>query len=505
MVPLTEAEQTIALLRAQYTQQLPQRALEVEDAWRRAQCEGAPGLVDLRMLAHRLAGSGASYGFPEVSTSARVLESAVIGTVGRVNTQTVADLAPLAPFVESLVLRLRAPDAPVDTELITYDDLPGGDRNGRAMRVLVVDDDYDIVAILTISLIQAGYKVASVSSGEAAIEYLLETPTDLVILDVLMPGMSGLQVLEYLRDLVPNMAVIVTTAHGSEEVAIGALRRGADDYLRKPFDVRDLRVTLGRTVEMVELRRQNAELQQQLEEKHQRLEKELARAARVQADLLPSIFPSLPGYDMAARCVPARNVGGDFYDWQIVAPGLLNLTFGDVMGKGMPAALLMTAIRAVMRSTARAVSPAINMRYASGVLEPDLEGAGSFVTMFHAQLEVQTGRVGYIDAGHGCAFVYRADGTIDPDLEPRGVPVGVPRVDPFIEGVVVLNPGDALVIFSDGLLDARPDLLAAGNRAFEPVVAGAPDARELLDRLFALVDIESPLPDDLTAVVLMRH
>jgi serine phosphatase RsbU (regulator of sigma subunit) len=505
MVPLTEAEQALSQLRLQYARQLPQRALEIEECWRRAQSGGEGALAELRTLAHRLAGSGAAYGFPEVSTSARVLEGAVIGVIGRVGSKAPTDLEPLAPFKDALVMRLRAPDEPIAAELVAYGDLPSGARNGRALRVLVVDDDYDIVSILTISLAQAGYKVASVGSGEAAIEYLLETPTDLVILDVLMPGISGLQVLEHLRDPVPNMGVIVTTAHGSEEVAIGALRRGADDYLRKPFDLRDLRVTLGRTTEIVELRQQNAELQRQLAEKHERLERELARAARVQADLLPHSFPNLPGYDMAARCVPARNVGGDFYDWQIVAPGLLNITFGDVMGKGMPAALLMTAIRAVMRSTARAISPATNLRYAAAVLEPDLEGANSFVTMFHAQLDVRDGRIGYVDAGHGCAFAYRADGTIDPDLEPRGVPIGVPRMDPFGEGVVTLSPGDALVIYSDGLLDARPDLLSAGNRAFAPILAGAATARELLDRLFALVDVESPLPDDLTVVVLMRH
>jgi serine phosphatase RsbU (regulator of sigma subunit) len=374
------------------------------------------------------------------------------------------------------------------------------------LNVLVVDDDPDISQLLISSLGRAGYRISSVTSGEDAITLLIEQPMDLIFLDVLMPGMSGLQVLECIRDADSwlDMAIILTTAHGSEGVAIDALRRGADDYLRKPFDSRDLRVTLGRTVGLLELRRQNASLQRQLEEKHRRLEAELARAALVQADLLPRGIPNLPGYDLAARCIPARDVGGDFYDWHMPNAQLLNLTFGDVMGKGMPAALLMTTVRAVMRSAARATSPVTNMTYAATVLEPDLERAESFVTMFHAQLDLKTNRLTYVDCGHGCVFIRHADGSVVEELEPRGIPLGVPRFDAFAEGMVVLEPGDTLIVYSDGLLDARPDLLSTGNWFLGDVIAGAEHAPAVIDRLIALVDLRFPPPDDLTIVALRR-
>jgi serine phosphatase RsbU (regulator of sigma subunit) len=97
---------------------------------------------------------------------------------------------------------------------------------------------------------------------------------------------------------------------------VRALWRGADDYLRKPFEAAELRAVLDRAVERLELSRQNAALRRQLDDERRRLEAELAQAARVQAELLARTPPRLAGFELAARCLPAREVGGDFYDWQ---------------------------------------------------------------------------------------------------------------------------------------------------------------------------------------------
>jgi hypothetical protein len=165
---------------------------------------------------------------------------------------------------------------------------------------------------------------------------------------------------------------------------------------------------------------------------------DLERAAQIQAELLPREIPKLPGFELAARCVPAREVGGDFYDWQEPATGILTLTLGDVMGKGMPAALLVAAVRAALRAIAYQNSSVVAtmpflmasetdlprfgnvvtlfhsqlIQSAAHALEPDLERAGSFVTLFHAQLNVMDRRLDYVDAGHGCVFVRRAKGSI---------------------------------------------------------------------------------------------
>jgi PAS domain-containing protein len=236
------------------------------------------------------------------------------------------------------------------------------------------------------------------------------------------------------------------------------------------------------------------------EERRRQLEEELARAARVQADLLPRDVPALPGFELAARCLPAREVGGDFFDWHEPAPGLLTLTLGDVMGKGMPAALLMATVRAALEAVARQSPPAGAVHAVAGAVERDLERSGSFVTLFHARADVATRRIEFVDAGHGHVFVRRVDGRAE-GLQPRGLPLGVLPEQAYQQGTVTLAPGDALVVYSDGLVDARPELALTPD-AFAGQLEGAASALEIVDRLVALAAPAGPLPDDLTLVVL---
>jgi serine phosphatase RsbU (regulator of sigma subunit) len=227
---------------------------------------------------------------------------------------------------------------------------------------------------------------------------------------------------------------------------------------------------------------------------------ELARAAEVQAGLLPREAPALTGFELAARCVPAREVGGDFYDWQAPAPGSLTLTLGDVMGKGMPAALLMATARAVVRAVARQNRPAVTLDLAERALEADFERSGSFITLFHAQLDLAARRLAYVDAGHGHVFVRRGDGTAE-ELRPRGLPLNVLPDLTYQEGALTFQAGDALVLYSDGLVDARPDL-TLDRHALAERLDGAASAAEMVDRLVALAELTGPPPDDLTLLVL---
>lgn len=367
------------------------------------------------------------------------------------------------------------------------------------LHALVVDDDPDINRLLRARLAARGYAVASVANGDEALAWLSHNTTDLLFLDVSMPGTGGLEVLDQIRAEVRDTVVIMTTAFGSEQVVIDALRRGADDYLRKPFDPPEFKAVLERTVSRLLLNRQNTALRKQLDEKRSQLEAELARAADVQAGLLPRSTPNIPGFDIAAECVPALEVGGDFYDWEEPEPGMLALRLCDVMGKGMPAALLMATVRAVMRAVVRSSSPAAALRYVAAVLEQDFALADSFVTLFMAQLDSVTRTVVYVDAGHGHAFVRRACGDVAL-LTPRSLPLGVMPDEPYVEGTIVLDPGDALVIYSDGLIDARPDL-DLDHHTLARYLEGAGSALAMIDRLVTLLAPVGIPPDDVTVVV----
>ena len=370
-----------------------------------------------------------------------------------------------------------------------------------ALRALVVDDDLTINRLLQLRLEGRGFRVQTVYSGEAALAQVSAQRPDVIFLDVSLPGISGLEVLEQVRAKTQDMAVIMTTAFGSEQVATDALRHGADDYLRKPFEPAEFETVLDRTVSRLQLSRQNTALRQALDEKRRQLEMELARAGKVQTDLLPHSYPSLPRFQLAARCLPAREVGGDFYDWQQVAPGVLSLTMGDVMGKGMPAALLMATVRAALRTVAGRNSPALTLEMARRALTDDLDRSGSFVTIFHAQLEAAGGHLAYVDAGHGYVFIRRANGTVK-ELPLRGLPLGIPSPEPYQEGVHTFCPGDALVLYSDGLIEAQPTL-GASNMQVARALAGATSAEAMVERLIAQANPDGPPPDDLTVVILL--
>jgi phosphoserine phosphatase RsbU/P len=233
---------------------------------------------------------------------------------------------------------------------------------------------------------------------------------------------------------------------------------------------------------------------------YRELQEEMARAAEVQTHLLPTQLPELPGFLFAGICLPAREVGGDFFDWGGDAEHV-RLSVGDVTGKGMPAALLMATTRAAIRSVSNLpVSEAVAA--VNRALAPDFEQSNSFVTLFHAELDT-TGRVEFSDAGHGMAFVLRSDGAIQ-ELEDRGLPIGISRRSPYDAATIHLEPGDSLVIYSDGLPDSRPDLeLTPGGIAEQ--CAGLVDPDAMLRRLVSLANRAGKRPDDLTIVIVKRH
>jgi phosphoserine phosphatase RsbU/P len=229
---------------------------------------------------------------------------------------------------------------------------------------------------------------------------------------------------------------------------------------------------------------------------------ELDRAAEVQRGLLPAPGGvDLPGYRVAAACVPARAVGGDLVDRYLAPDGDLVLSLGDVMGKGTGAAIMMAAVRAALRTAGRRHAPAEAVRRAAAALEQDLQRTGTLVTLWHARVDPGTGATAVVDAGHGLHLVVR-DGAVVAGDRPSGLPLGVVPGDSWPPATTRLHPGDALVAFSDGLVD----LWGGVEEAFEQLrrlVAAHPDPSVAVRRVEALAR-RHPLPDDVTVQVLRR-
>jgi serine phosphatase RsbU (regulator of sigma subunit) len=229
---------------------------------------------------------------------------------------------------------------------------------------------------------------------------------------------------------------------------------------------------------------------------------ELDQAAEVQRRLLPRRSPEVPGYEVAGACLPSRGVGGDFLDWYGSPDGHLTVTLGDVMGKGMAAAIIMATVRAALRSTGRSAGPAAAVTEAAATLQEDLEETGTLVTLCHARLSPEEGVLRYADAGHGLMLLVRAHGGVRRPTG-GGFPLGISADDRWTEQQVELRPGDVVVAFSDGLLDLYDGTLSALDRVVD-VVGQCGCAQEVVDRLTALARRTDLLEDDVTVLVIRR-
>lgn len=245
-------------------------------------------------------------------------------------------------------------------------------------------------------------------------------------------------------------------------------------------------------------RRKAEEALRESEMRRYQLQVELAYAAEIQAKLLPRSYPNIPGFDIAAQCLPAKHVGGDFFDWQEVCPGVWALTLGDVMGKGMAAAMIMATVRASLRSVGHN-RPSEALRLAESAVLPDLESSESFVTLFLGQLNAESRTLTFVDCGHGYVFLRRRNGEVE-TLAPRGLPLGVPGQKLYQEGTLTFEKGDTLVLYSDGLIDARPEL-ELDSRLLAEQLEGAASAQEMVGRFMALTEQQGQLPDDVTVLV----
>ena len=227
-------------------------------------------------------------------------------------------------------------------------------------------------------------------------------------------------------------------------------------------------------------------VRQQKEEarRRERLEQELRIARLIQQTLLPRELPELPGWELAAYYRPAREVGGDFYDFIDLPEGKLGLIVADVTDKGIPAALVMATTRSVLRAAAeRIVSPGEVLQRVNDQLVPDIPD-NMFVTCLYSILDPQARTLRFANAGHGLAF-QRTDSGVK-ELKATGMPLGLMPEMRYEESQVQLAPGDTVLFQSDGLAEAHNAKREMfGFPRVKQLMADHPGGPELIDTLVA--------------------
>ncbi len=254
---------------------------------------------------------------------------------------------------------------------------------------------------------------------------------------------------------------------------------------------------------------ENARLYQVAVEKG-RMDRELEMARRVQSSLIPDQTPILPGWEFSASWQPAHEVAGDYYDFAPCAEAKTGLVIADVTDKGMPAALFMALTRSAIRANVcSAASPADGIAGANRLICAE-STRGLFVTLFFGLLNPDSGEVAYVNAGHNPPLLYQADKDEITLLKATGMPLGIDAAAVFNQRSVVMQPGDFLVLYTDGITEAFDEHGAEfGMDRMQRVVydlRNAPVA-EMQARLLQTVNdfIDSTAPsDDITIMIVKR-
>jgi serine phosphatase RsbU (regulator of sigma subunit)/CHASE1-domain containing sensor protein/anti-sigma regulatory factor (Ser/Thr protein kinase) len=249
---------------------------------------------------------------------------------------------------------------------------------------------------------------------------------------------------------------------------------------------------------------------EELESFYYSVEQELGTARSIQHALLPKDLPRLEGWKIAYHYQPAREVGGDFYDFLRLEDDRLGLVIGDVSGKGIAAALVMANTQSVLRAVARRgnIAPGRVLAEANEVLYSYIP-AGTFVTCFYGVLDPESGRLVYANAGHDPPYLQR-DGDAK-ELRARGMPLGLMPGMPYEEKEAVLAAGDDLLFYSDGLVEAHDPggEMFGFPRLRKLIMAQSAGSGEelvdfLLDELTRFTGTDSEQEDDITLVTLGR-
>lgn len=315
-------------------------------------------------------------------------------------------------------------------------------------RILIVDDAKANLDILVEGL-KADHKLSLAMNGEMALQAAVRTPPDLVLLDIVMPGMDGYEVCRKMRAMLETADVPIMFLSSLEEVQnkTRGFEVGANDYLTKPFDMLEVKA---RVRSLLKAKAYSDAVKEQIAS-------ELRVAREIQMGMLPHDFAPFEtnyGVEFGAVLEPAREVGGDLYGVCDAGPERLVIFLGDVSGKGIPASMFMVRAISLARLLAREIAePEKILARLNDELSAD-NPSGMFVTFLCAVFEPKSGKLAIANAGH-CRPVILHDGQ-----PPRwavknlGTALGFEPGLEFERTDLTLRPGDALVLYSDGVTEA---------------------------------------------------
>ncbi len=336
-------------------------------------------------------------------------------------------------------------------------DTPVVPAQPKPFRVLVCDDQPDVLEAMRLLLKGQGYQSVTVDSPRALLQATRTESFDLILADLnytrdTTSGAEGLDLLASLDAQGNSTPVVVMTAWGSVDLAVEAMRRGACDFIQKPWD----------NARVISVIRKQADSER-------RRKSEMEIAANVQQKLFPRAHRKMRTIEFAGECHAAREVGGDYYDFLEIDDHTMGFALGDVSGKGVPAALLMANLQACFRSQSpQSLLNPVNVLKTVNRHFFDSTAAERFATLFYAIYDDRSRKLRYVNCGHLAPILLRMSGQVEM-LGPTATMLGAFREWGCAEESLELLSGDTLVMYSDGVTEAG---IEAGNEYGEERLLG---------------------------------
>lgn len=326
-------------------------------------------------------------------------------------------------------------------------------------KILVVDDEPDLEHLILQKfrkrISTKEYEFQFARDGAEAIDKIVNNSSiNLILTDINMPVMDGLTLLSKINELNNRLhRSVIVSAYGDMENIRTAMNRGAYDFITKPIDLNDLEITIEKSLKEIEHYKQALSSRDKLIA----LEQELNIATAIQTSILPKIFPPFPDrkeFDIYAKMLTAKEVGGDLYDFFLIDKYRLGIVIGDVSGKGIASALLMAVCKTLLKITAYKGIPADNILYEVNNILVDESPSNMFVTVFYGVLDTRNGAFEYCNGGHNSPYLISNEGTVKRLENIGGLLLGAMKDTEYESNIVKLNPGEILFFYTDGITEA---------------------------------------------------
>lgn len=327
------------------------------------------------------------------------------------------------------------------------------------VKILVVDDETDLQMLITQKFrkqIQGNdFQFVFAKNGEEALSKLRnDEDIEIVLTDIEMPKMDGLELLSNIAKMNRVVKSIILSPYGDLESIRIAMNRGAFDFVTRPINLEDLGATLMKSIDDLRESKEAKANQNRLID----IDKELDVAKNIQSSIIPHSFKPFnenKNFEIIGTMLPARRIGGDFFDFFPLGDHNLGFSIADVSGKGVPAALFMTMSRGLLRALGQKTnSPDECLRQLNELLV--LENSSSmFVTSFYGILDINTGDVRFSNAGHNPPCIISATGEVREIGRAQGIALGVTtELDFYTQEYVKLNANDTLLLYTDGVTES---------------------------------------------------